>query len=313
MKAVRLHAFGESLSYDNVPEPELRSGERLVEVAYAGVNPLDVWLTQGTVRNGTQQLPMVPGSDASGHVDGRPVIVHSRGMGVVRDGVYRERIVVPEGDLVAVPRGVGLDLAAALGVPGATAWLLANAFVELSGDDRVLVLGASGGVGTLLTQLVANRGTEVVCQTSSPGKAESLTSRLGVEVVVADAGAIADLAIRLEPTVVFDPLGDGFTGAVVGGVSGGATVILYGTSAGPQGALDLRAMYKKGVRLLTYAASNYDSKTMRAAVVSILDEVSRGGLQPFIDEILPLSAAQEAHRRILDREVTGKILLQPER
>src|SRR6266702_3138314 len=122
MRAARIHAFGEELRVDDVPEPQPGEGELLFELRLAAVNPVDVWMTQGTVAGGTQPLPFVPGVEAVGTVSGRPVVVRGAGLGVTRDGLYRERANVPGAALTDIPPGLDPDRVAGVAVTGSTAW-----------------------------------------------------------------------------------------------------------------------------------------------------------------------------------------------
>ena len=97
MRAARLHSIGGTLQLDELPDPEPGPGEKLVDIAYASVNPLDVWITQGSVGAAAANLPWIPGTEASGHVDGRPVLVRGGGLGVVRPGTYCSKMAVPDG------------------------------------------------------------------------------------------------------------------------------------------------------------------------------------------------------------------------
>ncbi len=103
MRAARVHHFGDTLQIDDVPNPEVGPGEVLVDVEFIGVNPLDVWVTQGTVGGGNQPLPFIPGLEAVGTVDDRQYVVHGFGVGTASDGMYRERAAVPEAALFPIP------------------------------------------------------------------------------------------------------------------------------------------------------------------------------------------------------------------
>ena len=116
MRAARIHAFGEPPSIDEVDEPTIEEGESPFEVAFASVNPLDVWVSDGTVAGGTQRLPFVPGSEATGMLEGRRVLVRGHGFGVTRDGFYRPRASVPPGAAIPIPESLGSEEAACLGV-----------------------------------------------------------------------------------------------------------------------------------------------------------------------------------------------------
>ena len=86
MRAARLHSIGGTLQLDELADPQAGPGEVIVDVAYASVNPLDVWITQGSIGAAGANLPWTPGGEASGHVDGRPVLIRGGGLGVVRQG-----------------------------------------------------------------------------------------------------------------------------------------------------------------------------------------------------------------------------------
>ncbi|MEY2524741.1 MAG: Alcohol dehydrogenase GroES-like domain, partial [Ilumatobacteraceae bacterium] len=75
MRAARLHTIGGTLQLDELPDPQPGPGEQIVDIAYASVNPLDVWITQGSPGAAAANLPWTPGTEASGHADGRPVLV----------------------------------------------------------------------------------------------------------------------------------------------------------------------------------------------------------------------------------------------
>jgi len=311
VRAVRVHAFGQGLQVDDVPEPEPGPDEDLFEVRFAGVNPIDVWLTEGTVAGGTQKLPLVPGVEAAGTIDDRAVLVHGAGLGIRRDGLYRERAAVPREAIIPLPDGLPLEKAAGLGVPGPTAWSLVHQVAKVTIEDRVLVLGASGGVGSLVVQLARAAGATVWGQTSSPDKAAFVQEAGAEKAVVAGAGDLAEAAKDLEATVVIDPLADGFTSAAVTLLQPFGRIALYGASAGPRTEFDLRTLYRKSIQLLTYSGTIEPEDRVHQATRGALDAAARGELRVFVDEILPLEQAGEAHRRIKARQVRGKLLLAP--
>jgi len=311
VRTARIHAFGQELRIDDVPEPEPGDGEVLFEVRFASVNPLDVWLTEGTVAGGEQPLPFVPGVEATGTIEGRTVLVRGFGLGVRRDGFYRERAAVPAEAPIPLPDGMDPRQAAALGVAGATAWRLVGDVAHVRAGDRVLVLGASGGVGSLVVQLAKDAGATVVGQTSNTEKAGFIEELGADHVVVAAAEDLEAAAAALEPTVAIDPLGDGFTMAAIRALQPYGRLALYGTSAGPQVEMDLRALYRKSVQLLTYSGTIEPEGRIREAMAGALDALAGGRMRVPIDEVLPLEKAAEAHRRIKERRVRGKLLLAP--
>ena len=285
--------------------------EALLQVRFIGVNPVDVWLTHGDVAGGRQPLPFVPGTEAVGLIEGAPAIVHGAGLGLMRNGLYAERAAVPRTAIAMLPPSVDLAEAAAVGVPGSTAWLLVHEVARLTASDRVLVLGATGGVGSLVVQLARHTGAVVWGQTSNADKLAFLRSLSPEGAVVASPRELAAVASPLSPTVVFDALGDGYTDAALSVVERSGRVVLYGTSAGPRGEIDLRRMYKMGAELRAYSATGTPEASIRKAVTSVLAELEAHRIRPFVDAVLPLEEVAEAHRRLRDREVRGKLLLAP--
>jgi NADPH2:quinone reductase len=310
VKAARIHAFGGELSIDEVDPPQPGGDDLVIPVRFAGVNPLDVWVTQGTVAGGQQTLPFVPGVEGVIEVDGRPALARGGGLGVLRDGLYRERVAVPRSAVVPLPEGVDPQQAAGAAVAGSTAIALSEV-ASIGAEDRVLILGASGGVGSLMIQVAKATGAAVWGQTTSQDKAGFL-EELGVDrALVADADELPKATSEFEPTVAIDPLGDGFTRAAVEALQPFGRLALYGTSAGHLQEIDLRTLYRKGILLLTYSGTIDPPERSRALLEKVVDALAWGDLRVPIDEVLPLERAAEAHRRILDRRVRGKLLLAP--
>jgi NADPH2:quinone reductase len=182
---------------------------------------------------------------------------------------------------------------------------------DVQADDRVLVLGASGGVGSLVVQLAKGAGATVWGHTGDASKVPFLEG-LGVDrAVVSDAPGLQAAVAELGPTVAVDPLAGAYTAALVPAMAPFSRIVLYGASAGPSAEVDLRTLYRKSIQLLTYSGTSEPESRNREAMERALEEAARGGLRVPIDEVLPLEGAQEAHRRILERRVRGKLLLQP--
>jgi NADPH2:quinone reductase len=309
MRAARLHSIGGTLQLDELPDPVPGEGEKMVDIAYASVNPLDVWITQGTVGAAAENLPWIPGIEATGHVDGRPVLVRGGGLGVVRPGLYRDRIAVPGAWLLPMPQDIDLAQAAALPVAGITAWQSLHARAHIGPLDRVLVLGASGGVGALAIQLAKVVGAQVWGQTGSPGKVDGITANGADNVVVTGADGLEGAVESFQPTVILDSLGGPFTDAAIACIENQGRLVVFGTSNNEHVSINLRRLYRKGVSLLGYAGMVDTPEEQRTALDALLAMLSAGSLRVPIGAVLPLAQAGEAHARILDRGVEGKIVL----
>jgi NADPH2:quinone reductase len=280
----------------------------ILDVAYSGVNPVDIYAAQGQVA-GDAPVPRTLGTEGAGTVGGRPVVVRGYGAGTSRDGLRATAAVVPRDALIDVPEGVDLQTAAAMGVAGVTAWRTVNELAQVKADDRVLVLGASGGVGSIIVSVAHAMGATVAGQTGHEANRDWISGRGADQVIVSDADGLADAASGLRPTVVFDGLGDGFTGAAVEALEPHGRLVIFGASAGPKGQVPLRSLYGKGLRVLGYAGLLESDEAMGAAIREALHALASGQLAVPVDSAVPLHDVNEAFERIQQRQVRGKLVL----
>jgi NADPH2:quinone reductase len=277
-------------------------------LAFAGVNPVDRYMAEGRVAP-DGPLPRTPGMEAAGTADGSPVLVVGGGLGTRRDGVWASAANVPRSSLVPVPAGVDLRAAAGMGIAGLTAWHVTE-LAAVTVDDRVLVLGASGGVGMILVSLLAPIGCTVWAQVGTASKAEAVRGQGAAEVVVTNADGLAEAVRGLAPTVVFDCLGDGFTAAVLPVLAPEGRLVIFGTSAGTDSHLNLRQLYRNGQRMLGYSGLRLNDAERQSGLTDALAALAAGRMNVPIDRVLPLEQVNDAFRALVDRAVTGKILLE---
>jgi NADPH2:quinone reductase len=309
-RAARLSVHGKPLVVEEVELPAPGDDEVAVEMAFAGVNPVDRYVAEGRVAP-DGPLPRTIGSEGTGRVDGdgRPVLIHGGGLGARRDGTWASRIVVPRAALTDIPDGVDLAEAAAMGVAGVTAWRTATEQARVTADDRVLVLGASGGVGSILVSLCRSLGARVWGQTGNSGKAEFVREMGAEEVVTAGAADLAAAVEPLAPTVVFDALGSGFSAAAVEGLAPFGRLVSFGVSAGPITELNMQSLYRKGLTIYGYGGLIEPENRMAAGKEAALRALADGRLRVPIANRLPLERVNEAFTALVDRSVTGKLVL----
>ena len=307
-RAARLHAHGEPLKVEEVDLPEVGPDEVMVDMAYAGLNPVDRYTALGRVA-ADGPLPRTLGAEGAGWVDGRAVVMHGHGLGTRRDGLWADRAVVPRAALSDVPDGVDLAAAAALGIAGATAWRTAHDLARVTDADRVLVLGASGGVGSILLSIMGAVGARAWGQTGSAEKAAWIEEQGAEHVVVGDATEVGRQAAELRPTVVFDPLGDGFTGAAMEVLEPFGRLVLFGTSAGEKGEVHLQQLYRKGISVLGYAGLIEPPERLQAAMRGALADLAAGRLRVPVDDAASLEDINDALRRLEQRLHRGKLVV----
>jgi NADPH2:quinone reductase len=235
MRAVRYHDYGsaEVLQVDEIDRPEPADDEVLIEVAAAGINPVDTYFVAGSYEPFT--LPMIPGVDAAGDAVavGAAVEGVSEGDAVVATGLSKdyygacaEYVAVPSDRLAVLPAGVDAVEAGGAGVAAVTAWRALIDHAGLEPAETALIHGGSGGVGHAAVQLANAAGARVVT-TAAPAYHDRL-HELGADVVldyarddlrsaVADAGA-PDVILdhRLDDYLQFDADVAAHDGRIVG-------------------------------------------------------------------------------------------------
>lgn len=188
MKALRINDYGAPLHVDDVPVPSPAPGQVLVENSYTSMNGVDPGRGQGFLRQVFQlQFPWTPGGDVAGRVAavGEGVTNFKVGeevFGYTREaGAYAEFVLVNAGSLAHRPASIPAEAAAAIALVGQTAMQMLQ-LSKVHAGQTLIILGASGGVGSLAVQLAQNAGLQVVA-TARQSKAAAL-QQLGATHVI---------------------------------------------------------------------------------------------------------------------------------
>ena len=320
MRAIRVHRPGgpEQLRLDELPVPAPGPGQARVDVAFAGVNFIDVYH-----RTGLYPLapPFIPGSEAAGVVGavGEGVTglqVGDRVAYAMHLGSYAEQALVDAWKLVPVPAGVGLDVAAAAMLQGMTAHYLTHSTFPLREGQVALVHAAAGGVGLLLCQIAKRIGARVIGTVSTEEKAGLARAAGADEVILYTRTSFKDEALRLTGgagvDVVYDSVGRTTFEDSLGSLRRRGTLVLFGQSSGPVPPFDPALLNKHGSLFLTrpslahYAA---DRPELLARAGDVLGWIAAGRLAVRVDRVLSLGEAAEAHRLLEARATSGKLLL----
>ncbi len=308
VRAARLTELGQPLQIQDVQLPEPGEDEVRVDLHYGGVNPIDRYNAEGQV-NPDAIRPRTLGGEASGEVDGRLVLVAGEGLGFVRDGVWAQAAVVPSEAVAAVPEGVASEHAAAMGIAGLTALNCVRKLAQVTAEDRVVVLGASGGVGSMIVSLARSAGATVWGQTGSEAKVPAITAEGAHHVLVGGPEEIAAGLADYAPTVAFDVLGDGYVAVVTEAMAPRGRIVSLGVSAGADVTFNMRVLYRKMLSLLGYGGTSLTREERRPGLQAALEAVRAGELTVRIDSVLPLEDVNDAFQRLAERRVQGKLLL----
>ena len=182
MKALQFSTYGPPgvLSIKEIPKPEPRKGEVLVQIKAAAINPSDVKNVAGHFKS---PLPRVPGRDYAGVViagdaeNGLEVWGSGAGFGVTRDGAHAEYIVVPADSIAQKPPQLSMEQAAAIGVPYLAAWSALVVVGNIQAGETVLIVGVSGAVGRAATQIAHWKKARVIgasTHSSNPSNADAI-------------------------------------------------------------------------------------------------------------------------------------------
>ncbi len=182
MKAVRIHSFGDAgvLKHEDVPKPAIGPDEVLVKVAACGVNPVDWKIREGFMEQMVHYaLPLTLGWDVAGTVAETGALVRRFNEGdavfcrpdTLRNGGYAEYVAVKTIELASAPRSIPLDHAAGIPQASQAAWMALFEVAGLKPGQKVLIHGASGGLGTFGVQFAKAAGAYVIgtTQQRTPG------------------------------------------------------------------------------------------------------------------------------------------------
>ena len=312
MKAVQFSRYGgpEVLQVVEVPDPIATPEEVLVDVKATTVNRLDLFQREGT--RPVPVLPFTPGLEAAGVVVRDSQGFHA-GEHVLTTwastarggGGYASRIAVPARNLARIPEGVSFEQAAAAGLAASTAWTGLFDIGLLREGERVLIWGGTSGVGSIAIQLAKQAGAWVMATTGSENKADVLR-RLGADMIVNYKGqSIGEVARGVNGVnLVLELVGSTLQGSIEACAPEGR-VVLIGNLGGQKATVDTQTWRLKRVNVLGGGLMH----TTPANEEGILKLIAQKTVQPLIAEILPVEQAAEAHRKLANHEVAGKIVL----
>jgi NADPH2:quinone reductase len=308
----------EVVRVEEIPPPALQPGHVRVRVEAAAVNFPDVLLVAKQYQV-TVPVPFVPGSEFAGVVvetgNGVELAAGDRVFGSTMFGAFAEEIVVPALTLVRIPEGVAARHAAAFGVAHGTAYHVLRSTARLQPGERLVVLGAGGGVGLAAVQIGALMGASVTAVASSAQKLDVAKAHGAAALIDHKAGdlrkALRD-ALPDGADVVVDPVGGDLSEPALRSLRWGGRFVTVGYASGRIPSIPLNLVLLKGVQVLGFQMLSFAtnaSEELRRNHRELLDLLAAQRVLPYIGAAFALDDAVAALRYVADGRAIGKVVI----
>ena len=340
MKAVRIHQFGgpEVLTYEHIPDPQLRKDQVLVRVKACSLNHLDLWVRKGLPG---VKLPHILGSDIAGEVveageyipgfqPGQRVLVapmHFCGhcvkcvaglenqcreftvIGNAVDGGNCELYAAPAANVIPFPDSLDFNQAASVPLVFVTAWHMLVGLAQVRPGQTVLVLGASSGVGIAAIQISKLFHCRVITTAGDEAKLEkgrALGADYGINHYKQKISEeVRKITHKEGVDIVVEHVGAATWEESMKCLKTAGTLVTCGATTGPSGGIDLRHLFARQLRVLgSYMGT-------MGELHEVLGHVFAGRLKPVVDRTFPLSDIRAAHEYLEKSQMFGKVVVNP--
>lgn len=318
MKAIRVHEFGgpEVMRLEDVPDPHAGAGQIVLQVAAAGVNPVDAYIRSGQHAQ-RPAVPYTPGMDAAGVVvvvgeDTQRVKVGDRVYAAgTLSGAYAELMLCDQSQVYPLPLDITFSQGAAVNVPYATAYRALFQKARAKPGEVVLIHGATGGVGIAAVQLARAAGLTVI-GTGGTDKGRQLVQEQGAQHVLDHHAPeyldhLMALTAGLGPDVVLEMLANVNLSKDLKILARGGRVVVIGNRGTIE--IDPRALMGKDSAILGMSLFNASAVELSSIHAALVAGMENGTLRPIVGQEMPLAEAPAAHRAVMDAGAYGKIIL----
>ncbi len=319
MLAMRVHEAGAALRADEVAPPRPGPGEVAIRVAAAGVNFADTLMAAGTYQE-RPEMPFAPGLEVAGEVValGEGVTAPALGTRVaamVGHGGFAEVAVAPAAACVALPETISDEAAAVLQVAYGTADLALRRRAGLKPGERLLVLGAAGGVGLTGVEIGRLMGAEVIAAARGADRLARAREAGAHHLVDTDSQDIRETVKALGGAdVVYDPVGGDQWVAALRATNPEGRLIPIGFASGEVPQIPANILLVKNLTVIGLywgAYFRFAPEVMAESLARLLAWHGEGAIRPHVSHRLPLSQAEAALDLLRRREATGKVVLLP--
>lgn len=317
MRAMQVKTLGEALEPAEVADPEPGAGEVLLEVHACGVNFADTLMVAGKYQE-RPDPPFAPGLEVCGTVLAHGPGVEAPAIGtrvaaMCGKGGFAERALAPAAACVPVPEGMPNTHAAGLQVAYGTAHLALWHRAKLQPGERLLVLGAAGGVGLTSVEIGALMGAEVIAVARGEERLAKAEAAGATHVIDAEKTDVREWVLALGGAdVVVDPVGGPAWQAAVRSANPEARLLPIGFASGEVPQIPANILLVKNLTVIGLywgAYYKFAPKVMAESIAQILAWYEVGKIKPHISHELPLAEANAALDLLRQRKATGKVVV----
>ena len=322
MKAVLCKRFGspESLVVEDIPSPKVNNVNVIVSVKACGVNFPDTLIIQGKYQY-QPDLPFSPGAEIAGVVKEvgsgvSGIAVGDRVFAFIRSGGFSEEVSVPANKIFHMPEKMDFKTASAFIMTYGTSYYALKHRAQLESGETLLVLGAAGGVGLATVELGKIMGARVIASASTDARL-MVCKKFGADALINYSthdfrSVINKITNGKGVDVVCDPVGGEITEKALRCTGWKGRYMIMGFASGKIPKIALNLPLLKGNSIIGVFWSDFIRREKEAYICVLQDLISwflEGKLNPLISKIYPLEQADQALNDILQRRVTGKIVL----
>jgi putative PIG3 family NAD(P)H quinone oxidoreductase len=317
MHAIVIENPGEPdvLRWTEVPDPVAGPGEVLLDIVAAGINRADISQRQGSYPP-PPGAPEYPGLEASGRIAALGEGVTGWQVGdevcaLLAGGGYAERVAVPVGQLLPIPKGVSLVEAAGLPEVVCTVWSNVFMLADLREGESFLVHGGASGIGTIAIQLAKARGARVLCTAGSEEKLQRCRE-LGADIAI--NYRTEDFVKEAAPVdVILDNIGAEYLTRNVETLGMDGRLMIIGFQSGAVAEFNLGKLMRRRASVRSTGLRARPREEKAEIVASVREHVwplvESGAVRPVIDRTVPMWDAAAGHRILEESTHVGKVLL----
>lgn len=317
MRSWTVTAFGAAPALAEGPLPAPGPGEVQIAIAACGLNFADLLQIRGTYQD-RPDLPFVPGMEVAGTVTalGPGVTAPEKGTRVMLytgRGGLAEAGCFPAARCIAVPDGVGLEVAAGFPIAYGTAHLALVRRARLAAGETLLVLGAAGGVGLTAVEIGRRLGARVIAAARGADRLRVARDAGAEQLIDTASGGLREAVRALGGAdVVFDPVGGTMAEEALRSLRPEGRHLVIGFASGELPAIAANHLLVRNIDVVGFYWGGYRSfnpTALGGSLATLAGWLAEGAVRPHIGHVVPFAQAPEGLALLADRRATGKVVV----